>query len=395
MARQAPFPLRFDLGEVSGALGDLGTFIPIVVSLTAICGLDMGAVLLFAGLANIASGLIFRLPIPVQPMKAIAAVAIAESLSQQEIAAAGIGAGVVVLLFGITNLIGLVERHVPMPIVRGIQLGVGLKLLIKGLAMVHATRFLALDSWVTAAIGMALIVPTARHPRFPSALIVFCAGLVLTLAAAGPSILHIESAFGGVRLFLPSGSDFEVGLLRGTLPQVPLTLLNSVIALCVLSGDLFPGRRLGTRPVAVSVGMMNLLACPFGAMPMCHGAGGLAGQYRFGARTGGSVVMLGAAKVLGGLLVGGMAAAFMAAYPRSILGVLLVFAGVELAMPARDIASRNDFMVVLLTAGGVIGLNTAAGVAVGLLVGLLVGSSAKSKQGRSRGEQQEKPRDRI
>src|SRR5207245_2328522 len=87
----------------------------------------------------------------------------------------------------------------------------------------------------------------------------------------------------------PAWSDFVTAFPKAALPQIPLTTLNSVIAVCALSADLFPARRAEPRRVAISVGAMNLVAAWFGGMPMCHGAGGLAGQYRFGARTNGAI----------------------------------------------------------------------------------------------------------
>jgi len=357
--------MRFDLGEVGGACGDLGTFIPITASLCAVCGLDIGTVLLFAGLYNVVTGLIFNQPVPVQPMKAIAAVAIAELLTPGEIAAAGLGAGAVVFLLGATGWIETVERWVPRPVVRGIQLGVGLKLLAKGLAMAGATPWLAMDGGITALLAAGLVLACSRWRRFPSALVLFAAGAGLLLVSRPGLMRGISDTWGGLHPILPALDEWRTGLWRGTVPQVPLTLLNSVIAVCALSRDFFPGRGIGARPMAVSVGAMNLIGCWFGAMPVCHGAGGLAGQYRFGGRTGGSVVMLGAAKILVAVTLGGAAAVLLAAYPRSILGVLLAFAGVELALPARDCTARRDFFLAAATAGGVLGLNTAAGFLIG------------------------------
>ncbi|RME41411.1 MAG: sulfate transporter, partial [Planctomycetota bacterium] len=122
------------------------------------------------------------------------------------------------------------------------------------------------------------------------------------------------------------------------------------------------------RKVALSVGLMNLLACPFGAMPMCHGAGGLAAQYRFGARTGGSVVMLGIAKIVLALLLGRSLLVWLQAFPQSVLGVLLMFSGLELAMVCRDQTARTDFFVMILTAGACLAVNTAAGFVIGWLM---------------------------
>jgi MFS superfamily sulfate permease-like transporter len=173
-------------------------------------------------------------------------------------------------------------------------------------------------------------------------------------------------------LTLPSAEDFTVATFKAAIPQIPLTTLNSVIAVCALSRDLFPNKVASPRKVATSVGLMNLVGCWFGAMPMCHGAGGLAGQYRFGARTGGSVAFLGGAKILVGLFFGAWALELLAHYPRSVLGVLLTFAGLELALTSRDIRTRTDSFVMLLTAATILALkSTALGFIVGLTMAYL------------------------
>lgn len=369
--------LRFDLGEASGALGDLGTFVPLVAALVAVGGLDLGSVLLFAGLCNVATGLLFRQPIPVQPMKAIAAVAIAEALTPGAIAAAGLLTGGLVLALGLSGAVEAVERRIPTPIVRGIQLGVGLKLFAKGIAMAAPVAG-SYEAPLVAGLGAAFVVLTGRWQRFPSALVLFSVGLVLMLVRQPDLLSRVSLGWAGPALVLPTAAEWQDGFLRGAAPQLPLTLLNSVIAVCALSGDLFPGRAIGTRPMAVSVGLMNVVGCWFGAMPMCHGSGGLAGQHRFGARTGGSVVMLGLAKVLLAVTLGASAVALLTAYPLGVLGVLLCFAGVELALPARTASSPDAFFLVLVTAGGCIGFNTAVGFLLGLAAAGLLSARARA-----------------
>jgi len=145
-----------------------------------------------------------------------------------------------------------------------------------------------------------------------------------------------------------------------------------VIAVCALSGDLFPGRAIGTRPMAISVALMNLGTCLVGSMPTCHGSGGLAGQYRFGARTGGSMVVLGLAKMGLAILFGSAVGVLLAAFPSSLLGVLLAFAGLELGMAAREESGRNAFFVVVATAGGILAANAAVGFLLGLGAALLL-----------------------
>lgn len=366
--RQNLHRMRFSLIEFSGGLGDLGTFIPLTAAMIMVSGLDPAIVLIFAGLFNITTGIIFGLPIPVQPMKAIAAVAIAEQLLPAEIAAAGLTVGALVLFLGSTGLVEKVEQLVPTAVIRGIQLGVGLKLALKGIEMVADTRWLGTDSVVVGLVMGLLALSLRRSRRFPSALALFAIGVVLmvTLAPSDPALYSL--GLPGFHAMIPDGNAWYSGLWRGALPQLPLTLLNSVLAVCALSGDLFPGRRVSTKRMAVSVGLMNVVGCGFGAMPMCHGSGGLAGQYFFGARTGGSVIMLGVGKLLVGLGLGAAALKLLPYYPGSILGVLLVFAGIQLALPVVDQKSRDGLTIALVTAAGILAVNTAIGFLMGAVV---------------------------
>lgn len=347
----------------------MGTFLPLAVAMVNRCGLNFGHLLFFAGAMNFASGLIFGIPIPVQPMKSIAAVAIAEGLDENTILAAGIGAGIVLLILALTGLIDVIHRYIPRSIVRGIQLAIGLKLLMKGAAMIIGVgNWLAADSIVTGVLCFLLILATINSRKFPSALVVLFGGIVL-LFISNPSIftkLSLGWELPWLRNF--TASDFLTGFWRGTIPQLPLTVLNSIVAVSVLSRDLFPDRALQPRKVTLSVALMNLIACPLGGMPMCHGAGGLAAQYRFGARTGGSVVFLGLAKMSLAVLFGGSLMVIMTRFPLSILGVLLVFSGLELAVVCRDQTQKQNFMVMILTAG----VSVAANVAFGFLIGVIV-----------------------
>ncbi len=363
---------RLDRAEIAGSLGDLGTFLPLLVAMAATNGLDFATGLLFAGLASLGTGLLFSVPMAVQPMKAIAAVAITEGLTPHQIAAAGAVVGLVVLALGLTGLIDLVNRAIPRSVVRGVQLALGLSLLVKGVQMVASTgAFLAPDSYATGALAAIVALTLIHSRRVPAALVLFGAGIVLALAAR-PGAWHALAP----ALWLPAWSpptwaDFRVAAPAAALPQIPLTTLNSVVAVCALSLDLFPDRPITPRRVATSVGLMNLVGVWFGAMPLCHGAGGLAGQHRFGARTNGAILFLGAAKVLLAVIFGASLMAICQAFPASILGVMLALSGLELALVTRDQTSRPDATAMLLTAGTALALNNIAlGFAIGLLVAL-------------------------
>jgi MFS superfamily sulfate permease-like transporter len=361
--------MRFDLAEAAGGLGDLGVFIPLLAGMVNRCGLQLGPALLLAGAMNVLTGLLFHVPMPVQPMKAIAAVAISEGLTEAQVLEAGILSGAVVLLLALAGSIDWLNRRVPAVVVRGLQLALGLKLLIEGLGLVVGTQgFWGWDSVVVGLLCAAIAVGLRRSTRLPAALAIFALGLIALLAAHPLLVRELRFGFQWRLPALGTLNDWKVGLWQGALPQIPLTLLNSVVAVCALSADLFPRVPVQPKRVAVSVALMNLVCCPFGGMPMCHGAGGLAGQYRFGARTGGSIVMLGGAKILLALLFGGSLWLWLQHYPHSVLGVLLVCGGVELAMVCRDQTSLRSLTVMGLTAIACL----TAGMGIGFLAGWLL-----------------------
>lgn len=363
---------RLNAHEIAGSLGDLGTFLPLLVGMASQNGLDFAAALFFAGFFNVITGLTFSIPMAVQPMKAIAVVALTEGLTVPQILAAGATVSAVILVLGLTGLIDLLNRIVPQSVVRGLQLALGLSLLMKGMQMVAGTnQWFAPDSYLTGLLSTLVVLLLFFSRKIPAALILFGAGLILAVCTH-PSV--VDSL--GLGFTLPSWSppawrDFVTAFPKAALPQIPLTTLNSVIAVCALSADLFPDRRAEPRRVAVSVGMMNLVACWFGGMPMCHGAGGLAGQYRFGARTNGSILFLGVVKMVLAVVFGASLMGLCHAFPASVLGVMLAVSGLELAMVVKDQTRRPDVFAMLLTAGGCLGLNVALGFLLGLALVLL------------------------
>ncbi len=360
---------RLSRHEISGSLGDMGLFVPLLVGMVSTCGLNFAVALFFAGLFNVVTGLLFTIPMAVQPMKAIAAIAITEKLTTPQILSAGMITGAVILVLGVTNLLGVVMRCVPKSVVRGVQLSVGLSLMLQAAQMsVQNHPWLGADSLIAAIVAMLfLLVAFARS--WPGALWVFVAGLALAMLAHPHAVSQVTFGFGKFAMPAFAASDWWIAARKAAIPQIPLSCLNSVIAVCALSRDLFPERPASEKSVAISVGLMNLIACPFGAMPMCHGAGGLAGQYRFGARTNGSILFLGAMKMLVAICFGGSLLALLWVYPQSLLGVLLFFAGLELALVCRDISERDPATIMLLTA--IVGLAMKS-VAVGFAAGLAV-----------------------
>jgi len=358
---------RFDAAEASGSLGDLGTFLPLVLGMARQNGLDLGMALFFAGLLNLITGLAFAIPMAVQPMKAIAAVALTQGLTVPQILAAGILVSGIVALLGLLGWVDRLGRLIPDSVVRGMQLGLGMSLALKGLEMAGAA---GPDRWLLALPAALFGWWFMGSRRVPVALVVFGGGVALALFRSPTALQSLHLGFNLPHWIPIPTQDWWIAFTKAALPQLPLTLLNSVVAVCALARDLHPDRAPSEKRVAISVGAMNLLTGWFGGMPMCHGAGGLAGQEAFGARTQGSILMLGAAKLLVAVLFGSTLMTLALAFPQALLGVMLVFSGISLAEASRK---ATDFGVMLVTAAGCIALGYLPGVVLGTVAALVLG----------------------
>jgi MFS superfamily sulfate permease-like transporter len=212
-------------------------------------------------------------------------------------------------------------------------------------------------------------------PRMPIAPLVLLAATVVAVGSGetmAPPGLGFELRL--PPLLLPGDWD-EVwqAIEVAVVPQLPLTLTNAVIVTAVLCRDLFPARagRATVRNLALTSGAANLLLAPLGAMPMCHGAGGVAAHHRFGARTGLAPVLLGIVLLVLALGFAGSAAALFAAIPSSAVGALLLVAGADLAMSKRLFDARPAcWPVIAATAAATALLNPAIGLVAGWVVEL-------------------------
>ncbi|WP_136718096.1 putative sulfate/molybdate transporter [Halorientalis salina] len=346
MAVSAPFDLddriEFSVGEVTGALGDSVTVLPIVVALGALTPVSIGHVFLFFGVFQVVWGLRYGLPLSVEPMKALAGLAIAGALSYGELVAAGLLAGGVLLAVGATGTLGRVERYVGRPVIRGVQLAVALLLVEAGLDLSMGHPAMAV-----AGGAVALGVAAAGHWRLAS-LTVLGVGTGWTLFVGGLPAVSVPT----LSAFPTGGPAFTTGAVEGTLAQLAMTVGNAAVATSLLLDDCFDADVSADR-LSRSMGTMTLAAVPFGGLPMCHGSGGLAGKYAFGARTGGANVVLGVL-YLGGALVAGLWLGF----PMAILGTLLFVVAAQLGRVAAD-TDRP----LLVGAIGVLAVATNVGVA--------------------------------
>lgn len=350
------------LQDCSGACGDLGTFIPHVIGAITVAGLAPVGVLLGFGVFMVGTGAFYRLPLPVQPMKAVSAVILTNGLRPGEIAAAGLVLGAVLLVLSVTGAIGRVARLIPQSVSAGLQLGLGILMGVLGLRLMLEIPWLGFGA-------LALVAALMRIPRCPAAPLMLATASLAAWCAGRLSVPdEIGLAWHMPTIVLPAWDEVWRSIGLAVIPQLPLTLTNAVIVTASLCREMFPGdaARATEQRLALSTGLANLALAPFGAMPMCHGAGGLQAQYRFGARTGLAPMLLGAVLLVLGLGFAESAAQLFAVIPIGAVGALLVFAGADLALSRRLFDGRPSCLPVI----GVAALLTvAANPAIGLAGG--------------------------
>ena len=353
----------WDVQEVSGSLGDLGTFLPHIIGAITIVRMDPTGILTTFGLFYALSGAFYGVPMAVQPMKAASAAVLIEPMNPSEIAGAGLVIGAFFLLLGVTGIVGRIARALPPTIAAGLQLGLGLSLGALGIRLMHG------QLWLGVAIS-ALMLVLMRYRRMPVALIAVVVGVVVgQLLDIAPAFPRPDFGLHLPHLNWPGWQDIVHGTTYAVLPQIPLTLTNAIIVTAAVSRQLFPDElhAVNERNLAITTGLGNLLGAPFGGYLMCHGAGGIAGHVRFGARTATAPVLIGLVFLVLGVGFGASGYAMLRTIPDAVLGGLLMFSGIELALSSKpqDCRDAELFLVLLMATIGV-ALNPAAAFMIGL-----------------------------
>jgi SulP family sulfate permease len=386
---------RFNRMELAGSLGDLGTLLPLAIGLILINGMNPLGIFTAVGLYYIGSGVYFGVTCPVEPMKVISAYAIATGIAAVQIQAASLLIGATLLLLGITGLITVIGRFIPTPVVRGVQLSTGVLLIAKGVQFmlgasvfqkIHqaAEPYLYIQSIGPLPIGLiigaglgVLALLLLENQRLPAALVVVLAGVFIGLLfGSGKGLAQLQPGFylpQWLPFGIPSGADFSLALLVLVLPQLPMTVGNATIANADLSIQYFPqeGKRVTYKALTISMGLANVGSFLIGGMAMCHGAGGLASRYRFGARSAGSNLIIGFGFIFLALFFGPSCLALINLIPMSALGVLLLFAGSQLTLTLLDLQTRKELFIPMLVLGITLATNLAAGFLAGIAVAYL------------------------
>jgi len=358
---------EFNLRELAGSMGDFGTLFPLAIGYFAINGMNPSGLLVMLGIANIVTGIVYRLPMPLQPMKVLAVVAIAQKWPTSLTYASGVATGAIWLILSLTGLVQKLAAITPRSVVRGIQIALGIMLAIEGFKMIST-------GWILGTIAIVIVLILRTNKYAPAAIVLMILGIGI-MGFRGELKEAFQPGFSIPPITLFKPIEMWEGLVLAGFAQLPLTATNAVIATSALLKDYFPSKPVSEKKLALNMGIMNITLPFFVGMPMCHGAGGLAGQYFFGARTGGTNIMEGIIEISLGLFLAGSFAALFALFPMSIIGSMMFLAGLQLTTFVRTI-KRSELIIMALTA--VVSLLT--NMAIGFVVAMVVYHAFKKWQ---------------
>ena len=368
----APSPrggaIRFDRNELAGAFGDIGTDLPLIVGMILAAGLHSASVLVMFALMQFFTAFRYRMPMPVQPLKAVAVLVITQKVAPEVLYGGGLAIGLVMLVLTVSGGITWLARAVPKAVVRGLQLGLGIQL-----AMLALRDYVQADGargYVLAAVGFAIVIALFGNRRFPPAIPVIAVGVAYAFVyKLSGSTFGNAIGFALPQVRSVGMSDIVSGFVLLALPQIPLSLGNSILATRQVAEDLFPEREVTVRKLSLTYALMNLVNPFFGGVPTCHGSGGLVGHYTFGARTGGSIIIYGSIFLILGLFFASGFQQVVQVFPLPILGVLLFFEAAALMAMIRDQSGESLLLVVVV---GLIAAGLPYGYAIGLVLGVLL-----------------------
>jgi hypothetical protein len=351
---------EFNLRELAGSMGDFGTLFPLAIGYIAVCGLDPAGFLVMMGIANIATGLIYKLPMPIEPMKVLAVVAIAQHWAPSLIYASGFAMGIVWIAFAATGMIEKLRKITPNSVVRGIQATLGILLAVEAVTMIST-------GWILGIVAIAIVILLRESRYAPAAVVLMLLGIaIVAFQGRLPAVELIRFTPPPLTGFSPR--EVWDSLVLAGFAQIPLTITNATIATSALICTYWPERPVSVGKLSWNQGVMNLILPFFGGMPMCHGCGGLAGQYYFGARTGGTNLIEGAIEISLGLFFAATIAGLFSVFPAAIIGAMMLLVGIELTKFIRDVRVGRDLIPLAAT----VAVSLLANMAVGFLAGLAV-----------------------
>lgn len=363
--------IQFNKQELAGSFGDIGTDFPLIVAMILAAGLHAPSVLIVFGLMQITTGFYYKIPMPVQPLKAMATIVITQKVAGSILLGAGLAIGVVMLILSLTGILDKLTKLVPKVVVRGIQLGLGISLCALAFKdYIPADGFLG---YGIALFAFVIIIFFMDNKKFPASLLVIFLGFVYAfLFKVDFQTLSNAVGMNLPQVNFPSSNDVLKGFLLLALPQIPLSLGNSIMATKQVTTDFFPERKdLTVKKIGITYSIMNLTVPFFSGIPVCHGSGGIVGHYAFGGRTGGSVIIYGLLYVLIGVFFGNSFSEIIKVFPLPILGVILFFEGLSLILLMKDIVpDKKGFVITALV--GLIAFGLPYGFVISIIIGTIL-----------------------
>jgi MFS superfamily sulfate permease-like transporter len=360
--------IRFNRQEWAGAFGDIGTDLPLIVGMILAAHLDAASVLVMYGAMQVLTGFIYQRPMPVQPLKAVATIVITQKIAGPTILGGGVAIAAVMLFLTLTRSLDWLGRSIPKAVIRGIQLGLGMSLSI--LALKDYMGRDGANGYVLGGAAFLLVLLLLPNKRIPAALPIILLGIIYALVfKIHPGELTKSLGFHVPLLQIPNSHDIVSGFLLLALPQIPLSLGNSILATYQINKDLFPQKPLTIHKIGSTYSLMNFISPLFGGVPVCHGSGGMMGHYTFGARTGGSILIYGGMYLFMGLFLSQGFNNVIQIFPMPVLGVILFTESLALMTLVRDLDDKADMWIAFMVGG--IACSLPYGFLVGLIVGML------------------------
>jgi len=359
--------IKINRNELSGAFGDIGTDLPLIIAMLAVTDLKSSSILIIFGIMQILTSFLYGIPMPVQPLKVVAMIVITQKISSAVIFGGGLAIGILMLLLTITGLITYLNKVIPKTVIRGIQLGLGLQLCLLSLKeYVPADKFVG---YVVAAIAFTLGLILIGNKKYPPAIFILLLGFLYAFIFNSTVFQLIE--FNLPQFTLPEITidNLLTGFILLALPQIPLSLGNSIFATNQLVKDYFPEKHITVKKIGFTYSVMNIINSLVGGIPTCHGSGGIAGHYTFGGRTGGSTLIYGMFYILIGFFFSMNPTNIFQIFPKPILGIILLFEGIALIILSKDIITNKKNFFIAITVGLI-----ANGLPYGYLIGMVVGT---------------------
>ncbi len=364
----------FRLPEWNASIADLGTLLPLSFALAAFNGFQPAVLFFLWGIVFMLGGWWYKVPVSVQPLKAMTVIAISAGLPAEWLTTAAVFYGLLLLLLSLGGIVDWLQQWFSDAIVRGIQLGVGLILARKAVELVLSRGwFLNAESSSSllgggVMVALALLLTLARRKsKLPLGLLLALA-FMLFAVFSGRVMPALPAADSLLRPGLPDLSLLPDVMLLLIIPQLPLTLGNAMYAASDACHRFWPERsqKVSPKKLGVSIGLFDLFIGFFGGFPMCHGSGGIGAYKQFGGKTGGTVIIMGAILVLAAL--GGVSEALFW-IPVPLLAALLLLDSMRMMALTLGLDRGYQWLVAVMV--GMISLfsgNLTLALAAGLLL---------------------------